>query len=132
MQGVVIIRILQMKKLGLREVESLAQRPTAAKWQSWDLPPTPARNHPVHSIQTWLGFSPDPRGGSGGQRGFLERGKGKEISSKAWPQIPLRQGRSRFPRSGAMSRAEKRAGSHFPGYSSRKLQVPRIAWAFFY
>ena len=25
-----------MKKLGLREVESLAQRPTAAKEQSWD------------------------------------------------------------------------------------------------
>lgn len=37
-----------------------------------------------------------------------------------------------FLHSGAMSRAEERAGSHFPGYSSRKLQVPQIAWAFFY
>lgn len=45
---------------------------------------------------------------------------------------PVTPGRSRFPLSGAMSRAEKRAGGHFPGYSSRKLQVPEIAWAFFY
>ena len=126
--------MLQMKKLGLREVESLAQHPTAAHggvgvWFHH-------LQETTYSTASKPGLeSPSlvPHGGGlGGHWGFLERGRDKEISSEAWPQIPLHQRRLRFPCSGAVSGAERRAGSHFPGYSSRKLQVPRIAWAFFY
>ena len=37
--GAVIIPILQISKLRLREVKSLAQGPSASKWQSRDLSP---------------------------------------------------------------------------------------------
>lgn len=88
--------------------------------------------NPQHLDRAWSLPSQTPMDVAWGTPGLSGAGQSKEISSETWPQIPLRQGRSRFPRSGAASRAEKRAGSHFPGYSSRKLQVPKIAWAFFY
>ena len=123
----------QMKKLGFREVESLAQHPTATcggggVWFQ-HLQETTYSTASVPGLDSPSLVS---RGVAWGTLGLSERGRDKEVSSEAWPWIPLHQGRLRFPCSGAVSGAERRAGSHFPGYSSRKLQVPRIAWAFFY
>lgn len=124
-----ILSIIQRESLRLR---GCVPCPKADSWQMANLPllPAPQRSHLFSSIHTWYGFY--LQAPLGEVRWDLSKGAKAGKSSVKLRSDPVTLGKIAFPPFWRQEQGRGAGKQPFPGYSSRKLQVPQIARAFFY